>query len=107
MAGRYRSSGTPFLTFGVRNSPASTILALGSPLLMPPLNTRRRATYCLALGFRYQKLGELTSFQSCQSVMGSLGTAGLSDQKLPFAPYLAAAACANARKSSMCGFEGG
>src|SRR4051812_42083786 len=99
--------GIPCLIRGVLNSPASTIFAVGSALRIPLLKTLRRPTYCLAFGFRYQKLGELTSFQSCQSTIGSFGVVGCSDQNVPLAPYRAAAAWTKARKSFMWALEGG
>src|SRR4051812_14388838 len=107
MPGRYRSRGTPFFTLGVRKSPASTIFAAGSPALMPLWKTFSNPTYCFGLGFEYQKLGELTSFQSCQSTTGSLGILGFCDQKVPLLPYLSAAARTKAWKSSNRSLLGG
>ena len=91
----------------MRNSPARTIFAAGSALLIPSLNTRSSAAYCFAFGLRNQKVGELTSFHSCQLTIGSLGIPGFADQKVPLLPYRSAAACTNARKSPKRSSEGG
>src|SRR5215208_2162355 len=107
MPGRNRSSGMPLRILGVRKRPARATFAAGSPLLMPALNTRRSRTYCFALGFRYQKLGEFTSFQSCHQITGSFGMVGCVVQKVPLLPYRAAASRTKLCKSPKRCFEGG
>src|SRR5215211_2012529 len=107
MPDRYRRSDTPFLTLGVRNSPDRTMRAARSVLRTALLNTRSRPTYSFALGFAPQKLGELTSFQSCQSIIGNLGNQGWVDQNSPLLPYRCTAALTKAANSSLCERSGG
>ena len=76
----------------MRNSPARTIFAAGSALLIPSLNSRSSAAYCFAFGLAYQKVGELTSFHSCQLMIGSFGIPGFAVQNVPLLPYRSAAA---------------
>ena len=82
-------------------------MAVGSPALDPAAEHPEQADVLLRVRLRYQKLGELTSFQSCQSMIGSFGMVGFSDQKVPLAPYRSAAAWTKARKSPRCRFDGG